>query len=85
MLRGAFLTSASILMLYSISSSNPVYAAETIAAFSGGKWVAVMSNGRIVELADVDEILERPTQPYTSRLLSDTPSLEVALETAQSG
>jgi peptide/nickel transport system ATP-binding protein len=46
--------------------------------------VAVMSQGRIVELGEVDKILEAPTDPYTRRLLSDTPSLEVALETAQS-
>jgi peptide/nickel transport system ATP-binding protein len=46
--------------------------------------VAVMSNGRIVELGRVDDILETPAEPYTRRLLSDTPSLELALETAQS-
>ncbi len=46
--------------------------------------VAVMSHGRIIELGDVDQVLETPQDPYTRRLLSDTPSLEVALETAQS-
>ncbi|HKF19337.1 MAG TPA: ABC transporter ATP-binding protein, partial [Candidatus Dormibacteraeota bacterium] len=46
--------------------------------------VAVMSEGRIVELGGVDQVLEAPAEPYTRRLLSDTPSLEVALETAQS-
>jgi peptide/nickel transport system ATP-binding protein len=46
--------------------------------------VAVMSQGRIVELGFVDQILENPADPYTRRLLSDTPSLEVALESAQS-
>ena len=46
--------------------------------------VAVMSEGRIIELGDVDQVLESPRDPYTRRLLSDTPSLEVALETAQS-
>jgi peptide/nickel transport system ATP-binding protein len=46
--------------------------------------VAVMSQGRIIELGDVDQVLESPQDPYTRRLLSDTPSLEVALETAQS-
>ncbi len=46
--------------------------------------VAVMSQGRIIELGDVDQVLEAPKDPYTRRLLSDTPSLEVALETAQS-
>jgi oligopeptide/dipeptide ABC transporter ATP-binding protein len=45
--------------------------------------VAVMSQGRIIELGDVDQVLENPHDPYTRRLLSDTPSLEVALETAQ--
>ena len=46
--------------------------------------VAVMSEGRIVELGGVDQVLEAPAEPYTRRLLSDTPSLEGALETAQS-
>jgi peptide/nickel transport system ATP-binding protein len=46
--------------------------------------VAVMSEGRIIELGAVDQVLESPSDPYTRRLLSDTPSLEVALETAQS-
>ena len=45
--------------------------------------VAVMSEGRIVELGGVDQVLEAPAEPYTRRLLSDTPSLEGALETAQ--
>jgi peptide/nickel transport system ATP-binding protein len=44
--------------------------------------VAVMSHGRIVELGGVAQVLENPKDEYTSRLLSDTPSLEVALETA---
>ena len=44
--------------------------------------VAVMSHGRIVELGGVAEVLENPKAEYTSRLLSDTPSLELALETA---
>jgi peptide/nickel transport system ATP-binding protein len=47
--------------------------------------VAVMSNGGIVELGPVDQILEAPANPYTRRLLSDTPSLEVALTAAESG
>jgi peptide/nickel transport system ATP-binding protein len=46
--------------------------------------VAVMSRGRIVELGDVDQILETPENPYTRRLLADTPSLEVAVESAES-
>ena len=47
--------------------------------------VAVMSQGRIIELGAVDEILEKPAEPYTKRLLSDTPSLEVAVESAGAG
>ncbi len=46
--------------------------------------VAVMSQGRIVELGWVDQVLEAPADPYTKRLLSDTPSLEAALDTANS-
>jgi peptide/nickel transport system ATP-binding protein len=46
--------------------------------------IAVMSHGRIVELGGVAQVLEEPKDEYTSRLLSDTPSLEVALETAAS-
>jgi ABC-type dipeptide/oligopeptide/nickel transport system ATPase component len=44
-----------------------------------------MSQGGIVELGPVDQILEAPANPYTRRLLSDTPSLEVALSAAESG
>jgi peptide/nickel transport system ATP-binding protein len=40
--------------------------------------VAVMNQGRIVELGDVDRVLLEPTDDYTRRLLSDTPSLETA-------
>jgi peptide/nickel transport system ATP-binding protein len=46
--------------------------------------VAVMSEGRIVELGSVEQILESPTNPYTKSLLADTPSLEVALTAAKS-
>ena len=46
--------------------------------------VAVMSHGSIIELAPVDKVLSTPEDEYTKRLLSDTPSLEVALETAES-
>ncbi len=45
---------------------------------------AVMSHGRIIEMGSVDQILSHPEDSYTKRLLSDTPSLEVALETAES-
>jgi peptide/nickel transport system ATP-binding protein len=47
--------------------------------------VAVMSHGRIIELGTVDQILQAPGDAYTRQLLSDTPSLEVALESAESG
>ena len=47
--------------------------------------VAVMSHGSIIELGPVDSILSKPEDEYTRRLLSDTPSLEEALETAESG
>jgi oligopeptide/dipeptide ABC transporter ATP-binding protein len=46
--------------------------------------VAVMSHGRIIELGEVDQILESPADLYTRRLLADTPSLEVAVESAES-
>jgi peptide/nickel transport system ATP-binding protein len=46
--------------------------------------VAVMSEGRIIERGVVDDVLERPRASYTQRLLSDTPSLEVALAAAAS-
>jgi peptide/nickel transport system ATP-binding protein len=40
--------------------------------------VAVMSSGRIVELGTVERVLHAPSDEYTQRLLSDTPSLETA-------
>jgi peptide/nickel transport system ATP-binding protein len=40
--------------------------------------VAVMSTGRIVEMGVVEHVLNAPTDEYTRRLLSDTPSLETA-------
>jgi peptide/nickel transport system ATP-binding protein len=46
--------------------------------------VAVMSHGRIVEEGTVDQVLKAPSDPYTVRLLADTPSLESAVETATS-
>jgi peptide/nickel transport system ATP-binding protein len=46
--------------------------------------VAVMSHGKIIELDGVDQILERPAEPYTRRLLADTPSLEAVAESAES-
>ena len=35
-----------------------------------------MSEGRIVELGGVEDVLRSPTADYTKRLLADTPSLE---------
>jgi ABC-type dipeptide/oligopeptide/nickel transport system ATPase component len=42
----------------------------------------VMSNGSIVELGEVGQVLSDPTVAYTQQLLSDTPSLEVAAAAA---
>lgn len=47
--------------------------------------VAVMTQGRVVELGGVDQILRNPMHAYTRRLISNTPSLEVALEATQPG
>jgi ABC-type glutathione transport system ATPase component len=38
--------------------------------------VAVMSQGQIVEVGDVDSVLDRPAHPYTQRLLAAVPSVE---------
>jgi peptide/nickel transport system ATP-binding protein len=38
--------------------------------------VAVLNGGRIVEYGPVREVLDAPTDEYTKRLLSDTPTLE---------
>jgi peptide/nickel transport system ATP-binding protein len=46
--------------------------------------VAVMSRGQIIEMGSVDQILEEPAEPYTRRLLADTPSLEAVAESAES-
>ncbi len=46
--------------------------------------VVVMSHGRLVEMGPVTSVLQSPKDPYTVKLLSDTPSLELALETAVS-
>jgi peptide/nickel transport system ATP-binding protein len=42
--------------------------------------VAVMNEGRIVELGRTEAIYERPTDPYTQRLTAAAPSLKRALE-----
>jgi peptide/nickel transport system ATP-binding protein len=41
--------------------------------------VAVLSQGHIVELGDVGQVLADPREAYTRQLLSDTPSLETAI------
>ena len=35
--------------------------------------IAVMYNGKIVELADTEELLKNPIHPYTKRLISSIP------------
>ncbi len=37
--------------------------------------VAVLNQGVIVELGDVDSVLDHPEHPYTQRLLADTPTM----------
>jgi peptide/nickel transport system ATP-binding protein len=41
--------------------------------------VAVLHNGEIAEIGDAGQVLGTPVQPYTRQLISDTPSLEVAI------
>jgi peptide/nickel transport system ATP-binding protein len=36
----------------------------------------VLSEGRVVESGNVDDVLDRPTHPYTAQLISDIPMLE---------
>jgi peptide/nickel transport system ATP-binding protein len=39
--------------------------------------VAVMTEGRIVELGPTETLLERPSAPYTQQLLANTPNIAV--------
>jgi ABC-type dipeptide/oligopeptide/nickel transport system ATPase component len=41
--------------------------------------VAVVTGGHIVEYGACDQIFTRPSADYTRKLLSNTPSIEVAL------
>jgi peptide/nickel transport system ATP-binding protein len=40
--------------------------------------VAVMTEGRIVELGPTAQVLEHPSAPYTQQLLANTPSIAAA-------
>jgi peptide/nickel transport system ATP-binding protein len=40
--------------------------------------VAVMTEGRIVELGPTAQVLERPSAPYTQQLLANTPNIATA-------
>jgi peptide/nickel transport system ATP-binding protein len=40
--------------------------------------VVVVRAGRIVEAGPVEDVLERPQHPYTQRLVTHVPSLELA-------
>ncbi|MBR7517992.1 hypothetical protein KC217_20180, partial [Mycobacterium tuberculosis] len=44
--------------------------------------VAVMNQGRLVEVGDREAILSRPREPYTRRLLAAIPTLEPRLTPA---
>jgi peptide/nickel transport system ATP-binding protein len=44
--------------------------------------VVVLSGGRVVERGPVEEIFERPRDPYTIRLMSDAPRLSAAVAAA---
>ena len=37
--------------------------------------IAVMAEGRIVEIGDTEKVLTNPQQEYTKRLLADTPQI----------
>jgi peptide/nickel transport system ATP-binding protein len=44
--------------------------------------IAVMYGGKVVELADADELLEHPKHPYTQELLAASPSLPGAVRSS---
>jgi len=41
--------------------------------------VAVMSEGRIVEVGSAERVIDHPDQDYTRRLIAATPSIERSL------
>jgi peptide/nickel transport system ATP-binding protein len=43
--------------------------------------VAVLANGKIVEFGPTEQVLTRPQETYTRRLLEDTPSISTAMST----
>jgi ABC-type dipeptide/oligopeptide/nickel transport system ATPase component len=44
--------------------------------------VVVLSGGRVVERGAVEDVFERPRDPYTIRLMSDAPRLSTAAAAA---
>ena len=47
--------------------------------------VAVMTEGRIVELGPTAQVLEAPSAPYTQQLLANTPSIVAVRRPAPAG
>ncbi len=47
--------------------------------------VAVMADGRIVEVGSTEQVLTEPEQDYTKRLLADTPQIPDATPTSEPG
>ena len=43
--------------------------------------VAVMADGKILELGPTEQVLTNPEQEYTKRLLADTPSISTTIFT----
>jgi len=42
----------------------------------------VLADGTVVETGSVEDVLERPQDPYTVRLMADVPKLSVATASA---
>ena len=47
--------------------------------------VAVMADGRIVEIGATETVLTEPEQEYTKRLLADTPQIEPGRAAVRAG